>query len=288
MNTISPPLTKSLALSDPPSLVEVGKYALTPRVYLSSFPKAGTHLAETFLRQIAAPWTERPWAGTFKDNAWSTQWVDLSRFDTITAEWPAGAYLKGHGGHHPHIAQKLWEAAVSVIFVHRNLRDVAVSAAFHVLNEDKDKLGRDTHRHPGKDLYRALPTFEHVLLAIIEGIGEWPGLADRWALYRGWFDEKWTLPMRYEDMLHRPHEAASRMLRYVTGQTAAFWGAHMTIDKADHDATVDRMVSASTTQKLVTFRRGISGEWREHWTDRLEAAFVATGAKAANEAIGYE
>jgi len=262
--------------------------ALSPRVYLASFPKAGTHLAETYLRQIAAPWTDRPWLGSFEGNAWTTQWVNIQRYQELAGKWPEGAYLKGHCGRHPDICEALWDGCVCVLFVYRDLRDVAVSAAHHVLDTSKDKDDSDRLKHPGKAQYQALATFEDVLIGIIDGLGKWPGLAERWALYRDWLDEKWTLPLRYENLLCNREETASLILRYVAGQTAAFWGRHMRIDRAQHDAIVASMVEASQTQKLVTYRRGTTGEWREYWTDNVAAVWRDSGAQAANEAIGYE
>lgn len=259
---------------------------LPQRVYLNAFPKAGTHLAELFVRLTAAPVTDTNWLGSFNHNAWTTQWVQLDRFQACIDNWPAGGYYKGHCGYSPDIAAALWNQGISVIFVYRNLRDVVVSQAYHVLNTDQHK-GADALKHPGKWLFADMP-FDDVVLACIRGIDIYPGIADRWREYRDWLQERWVLPVCYEDMVNEPRETGSRILRYVTGQTASFYGQHITLPRGQHDTLVDAMLALIEQHKPATYRRGKPGGWLDDWSDKIETAWRSSGAHMMNRELGYE
>lgn len=260
---------------------------LDQRVYLNSFPKAGTHLAERFVRLSAAPVEGVGWLGSFNYNAWSTEWVDLERFRKFTENWPAGAYLKGHCGHLPTIAEWLWNAGIASVFVYRNLRDVVISQAYHIVNQDKGADDADKLKHPGKALLAGV-RFNEVILACITGFDRYPGIAERWQLYKGWLDERWVLKIRFEEMVQCPREVGERIIRYVMGQTAAFYGLKIRLDRRQLDALIDAQAALIEQTRPATYRRGVVDGWYDEWNPELEAAWIDSGAYAANEALGYE
>jgi len=259
---------------------------LEQRVYLNSFPKSGTHLAELFVRLTAAPATERPWLGSFNDNAWSDDWVELDIFESRLDEWPAGGYFKGHCGYSPDIAEWLWNRDIVTLFVYRNLRDVVISQAHHIMNDEQAEDG-DIMKHPGKHLFRGM-SFEDVVTACICGHAEYPGIVARWQLYRQWLDEKWVLPVRFEDMINDARATGSRILRYVTGQTAAFYGQHVRLEREIHDELVDAQLALIEQHRPVTFRRGVADGWRDEWSAMLDQVWHMSGAFRANKELGYE
>jgi hypothetical protein len=263
--------------------------SIAQRVYLNSFPKAGTHLAELMVRQLAAPLTERPWLGNLTGNAWTNRFAERADLiPKLCEKWPSGAYLKGHMGYNPDIAEALYLGKISTIFVYRNLRSVAVSTMYHLLDERKNDKGEDVLKHPNKELYRSLPNKRRILAAVIAGLGLYPGIAERWRMFKPWLSERWVLPVRFEDMRLDTAVTASLMLRYVGGQAAAFHGHHLTIDRQSHDETVAAMVQATKTQHTSTKRRGSVDGWRDYFTPEIERLWHSTGAYAENEALGYE
>ena len=259
---------------------------LEQRVYLNAFPKAGTHLAELFIRMTAAPVEGAQWLGTFSGNAWSDDWVDLERFQKTLEVWPAGGYIKGHCGYTPDIAEWLWNKNIVSIFVYRNLRDVVISQAHHIMNDEQADDG-DRLKHPGKHLFRGM-SFEDTVTACISGHGAYPGIVERWQLYRQWLDEKWVLPVRFEDMVNKPRKTGSRILRYVTGQSAAFYGHRVSLPQQTHDELINAQMDLIEQHRPVTFRRGVVGGWRDEWSPLLEQVWHLSGACRENQELGYE
>ena len=203
------------------------------------------------------------------------------------AEIPAGAYVKGHGGHTPRAAEAAWNADTAVIFLSRNLRDVAVSQAHHIRDTRKEESGIDLLKHPGKADYAGL-TLHDTIKACIVGRGKWPGIADRWRLYQGWLTENWVLHITFEDMIERPEETGEHVIRYVLGQCAAFCGVQLKLSRRMVDSLVAGQMELVNSITTASKRKGKAGGWLELWSDDLEDAFISSGAYAANEALGYE
>jgi hypothetical protein len=265
-----------------PRLPEMVK--LKPRVYLSGFPKSGLHMVEQAVSVLVSPVTDDNWFGTFKGNAWGGEWCNLDLAFGAFAAIPDGCYAKGHFGYWPTGEQILAGLGMAVLFIYRDLRAVAVSQAHHVISDDEENF-----KHPAKDLYRALPTFEDVLLACIEGIDEYPGVHDRWQQYAGWLGADWVWKVRFEDMRLRPYITCSEIFRYCMGAAARADGLdEVSMSEEAHLETVAYMVNRVENRKRsVTFRRGSVDGWREHFTPRVKEAFKARD-NGWTVALGYE
>jgi len=234
------------------------------RLYLNGFPKAGLHFAEQWVSTVLEPELSHTgnWFGTFNGNGWTTSQGNLEHVDAMLASVRSGYYVKGHMGWAPGLADKIKGSGVGVAFVYRDLRDVVVSHAYHVLSDDDEKL-----KHPGKALYKALPAFEDVLIACIDGIGPYPGIFKRWELYAGWLLEGWVLKLKYEDMINSPRAQAERLARYLYNGSQD----NLLIDQV----TLLMVQRGRETSKSMTFRRGKTGDWRKEFTPRVKAAFKA-------------
>ena len=146
-------LTRSLTPKLNGKAIEVGH-----KIYICGFPKSGLHLAELMGFATAGPVEPKNWLGSFDDNSWSTKWVNIDRYIERVKEHPPGTMLKGHTGYRPEIEKAFFENGTAVAFIYRDLRDVAVSQAYHVLSD------KDNQVHPGKEIYKQIITlfFFHV------------------------------------------------------------------------------------------------------------------------------
>ena len=258
---------------------------LDQRIFIVSFPKSGTHLAEQMISAIAHKSTSKGWLGTFCHNGWSTQWTPGSnKWPEYVPLFPAGGYLKGHTGYRTDIAEALLTSGVSTLFVFRDLRDVVVSQAYHATS---DRLSLN---HPGYPLFKQMDSFEDVLVAVIKGIGIYAGLIERWELYAPWLQENWILPIRFEDMRYHAPQTARMMLRYVIGFTAIHAGyEQIPITSAYINRMAMQMVERSRRRKRsTTFRKGQSGGWHKHFSKRVREAFVDVGGADWLIKLGYE
>ncbi len=252
-----------------------------PRLYLNGFPKSGLHLADLMAKCIARPLLEtKNWLGNIKQSAWGSEMMTVERVEKILDKIPAGAYIKGHMAYDDAIKQALLDRHFSVILIYRDLRDVVVSQAHHILNENDERF-----KHPGKELYRSLGSFENILEAVINGIDCYPGVFDRWKLFEPWAQLPWVYKMRFADMVERPNETAGLFIRYVYGRAASSRGMHLTLNRSDYEEQVRVMVKVMQIKETATFRKGKTGGWKEEFTPKIIELFEK---KAEEYNYGYE
>jgi hypothetical protein len=267
-----------------------GAVEIGPRVYLNGFPKSGLHLAELMGRGVAGPtFVEKEdgdykhwnWTGSFHDFAWTARWVEIPKLLQRFEDHPPGTLLKGHCGYLPEIERKLYEGGQAVAFIYRDLRDVAVSQAFHVLSD------KENHVHPGKELYKACESFEDVLLGVIVGLGEYPGLFYRWKHYAPWLDVDWVFSTSFEMMRYQSELVVDSFVRYVYHRTVQHYGMEVELNEDDVEARVTDILKSMKRRDTATFRKGKAGEWKEHFTPKVTEAFKQRAGNWLVQ-LGYE
>lgn len=257
----------------------------------NGFPKSGTHLLIRLILPIAplegpteGGFFEQPWAGTFQGNSFTLRRVPLKQTAFRLGRIGNGRMVKGHVGYDPRLAEFIDMAGITHTFIHRDLRDVAVSQAYHILNaEDDERLA-----HPRPEIYDR-DNFDHLLLQVIEGHAGFPGLIERWERFAPWLDDDWTIVTRFEDILADPEGEADRIWAKAMHRMADRFGVAINFD-ADGRKTVTAVMAESSRQRHLspTFRQGKAGGWREVFTDEHLAAFEMTGGEAWIRRLGYE
>ena len=152
-----------------------------------------------------------------------------------------------------------------MIFLYRDLRDVAVSQMFHILAPERAKL-----LHPGKDQYLALANEQQVLIAILEGLGDYPGLLDRWRMFTPWLDIPWALNISFETARHEPETAARLMLQYIFERRTRSDENNGTLSNREVQILIEAMLAGGAeTGRSHTFRKGDTGDWLLHFTGKV-------------------
>lgn len=260
-----------------------------PKWYLNGFPKSGLHLLELMISPVAVAmqgcrWLADHWLGTFQYSSWSNRWQSMQEYLQKMSRLTAGHYYKGHSGHRREIDEWMQYAGIAHVFVYRDLRDVAVSQAHHILSCDDVRF-----HHPAPHAYKALGGFNEILSACIEGLGAFPGVVDRWALYAPWLDCKWVLSLRYEDILENPEAAARQMMEYGIERTLKPFGLNIRVSQQLFGKAIAEMVEmGGRTGLSPTYRKGQPGEWRERFTDAHRALFKETDTAGWLVKLGYE
>lgn len=261
---------------------------LSPKWVISGMPKSGLHLLELMVAPVSRGVPpdgvyQDEWVGTFGQHAWTAEWLPVRGVMYRLARVGQGQRLKGHLGWNEEVERLLWGIGAAHVFVYRDLRDVAVSQAHHVLSRDDRRF-----QHDGKALYRSLGSFEAVLEAVVRGIGPYAGLVERWLLYEPWLRCEWGLCVKYEELLEEPVRWAREMLTYGYERLVGSLGLECRLDEDELAATAQRMAETGGMRHLSpTFRKGEPGGWQEAWTDGVQAAFVEMGGGAALERAGY-
>ena len=251
--------------------VEGRPVAVDYRIFINGFPKAGTHLAEQYIKPICPPMrAEKPWAGSFVGNSWTETWIeDYSLFRTIG--WLGdGSYAKGHMGYRRDIELFLWGIGATVLFVFRDPRDVAVSQTNHILRGGF---------HPEPEPFQKIVEeqgFKAGLRMCIEGWqGEkhfYSGVIARWRHYAPWLWVPWVLSMKFERLTGDREKMAELICRACVGRAALHRGYLAKIPTEALEESVGRMVEFTyKTDKSPTFFKGTSRQWEEHFDDDIKA-----------------
>lgn len=265
---------------------------LRPKYIVNAFPKAGLHLVEMIVQAICEPQPgnllqKDEWIGTFMANSWSGLWKDERQFMYKAARLQPGYYMKGHIGYTERISNFLADAGVAMVFVIRDLRDVAVSTAHHVISGDKRR------EHPAKNAFRLLDIhggFDLVLTKVIEGMTPFPGIFDRWEYYEPWLRQDWVLKVRFEDALENPQKVAEQILGHGIMRTFEPFKetVQLQVDQAMFADIVKEAGQRPETRQLSpTFRSGKTGEWKQVFKPEHVELFERLG-KNWLEDLGYE
>lgn len=256
--------------------------------YLNGFPKAGLHLAVQFAKpfiKLMPPGQlhPMPWVGSFQHNSWSEEWQDIQLQLYNLARCQPGHYFKGHCAWREDIEHFMWFAGIAHVFIYRDLRDVALSQAYHVFNNDDD------FHHPGKERYQALG-FAGALEAVIVGMDEFPGVMRRWEQYAPWLDVDWTFKLCFEDALSDPAGMAERLIVYGLARIENIFKVSLEPNADNLQAMIEAMVTSAIErkEKALTFRRGEVGGWRREFTGRHKQLFKETDTNNWLVRLGYE
>ena len=247
-----------------------------PAVLANAMPKSGSHLISQVLHGLPAigpfvdpglPPITRSEANTnLDDDAVLRNLLDMApgdlRYGYVQAREP--------------FREPLIEEGRAPVFVYRDPRDVSVSHVFYA-----------TKLYPGHGMHayytEQLDSMEQRIDAAIEGVTE-PGfelsaIRANYDNYLAWLDQPDVLCLRFEDLIHQRETALNRILDYL--ETRGF------DDQPPRDEAVATLASAIQPGRSGTFRKGGSGDWRNHFTEHNKAVFrSATGDLL--QRLGYE
>lgn len=251
-----------------------------PRVFVTSVPKAGTHLATAILDELPrmrySGWHVTPHDFRAADGRGTT--VDWDRVERMLAGQPQGTFVRAHFPWAPRLAELLDRHGYRTIFVYRDPRDIAVSHAFYVTR---------LARHVVHARYAALETDSQRILASIVGSAadsqgpEVPPLARALEEFLPWRTAPGALSCRFEDLVGERGGGSAERQREVITEIARHVDRPLGPEQAQ--AVVDRAWSPTS----ITFRRGMIGDWMNHFDDSHREAFRGRPARSVI-AYGYE
>jgi hypothetical protein len=164
----------------------------------------------------------------------------------------------------------------ATIFIYRDPRDMLVSHVYYAVDMNPD---HGMHHHYTENL----KTMEERINAAIQGVTE-PGselasVRQRYDSYIGWLDRSEVLSLRFEDLIQKREAALNRILDHLV--------AHSAFIKHPREKAIAYLKSAITPGKSGTFRKGIPGDWRTHFTESNKALFKRVAGDLLVE-LGYE
>ncbi|MGF1641739.1 MAG: hypothetical protein ACFCUO_12385 [Rhodospirillales bacterium] len=259
-----------------------------PPIFVNSMPKSGTHLLTNVLaalpRTMPSGLHVQTWQchrGPETRAAADAFVVDRAKLDRFLRRANAGQIVTGHLPWRDEIGTVLRDRGHAVLFNIRDPRDILVSQLRYILGLRRHYL----HER----LLSGYPDDDRRLLALITGA---PPRGDREAAplhpfgrrlrqRLGWRTAPGVHVTRFEELVGARGGGDPRAQRRTIAAVAAH--VRRSLDDRALEALVDRLAGSGS----FTFRRGVIGDWRNHFTDAHKAAFKEQAGQALIE-LGYE
>lgn len=254
-----------------------------PKLYLNGFPKSGTHLLDSMAVCILTQANyENNWMGNVDNSGFGTDFVHLDTFPKMLEEMPMRRYVKGHLGWEQNIVKSFLDNRWCKAFIFRDFRDVVVSMAYHAKKELEG-----TH-FPNKEKYEEMG-FDDLLKSIITGDDDISGVMERWELYAPWLDESWVLKLDYGNVIENKEIACELFIRYLYGRLGSYYGQMLEIPADHFNQLMHRMMyRLEHPEKSPTYRKGKTGDWKEHFTEEHKELFKEHDKNDWLIKLGYE
>ncbi len=255
-----------------------GLLTQSPVLFANSFPKSGTHLLTQVLQGFTrfAPLADSglPAIVTF-DGPSGQPRPEAAILADLRRLLP-GDIGYGHLHARPEVVAALAGAGFCTFFILRDPRDVVVSHV-HYVTEMAPKHVH--HRYYAEQLQ----TFEQRLTASILGRPDlevpFPDIRGRFEPYLGWLGCPAVLTLRYEDFVSEREATLARVLDHAESR-----GLALKLPRAE---ALRVLQSAINPRKSPTFRSGVTGKWRESFTESHKALFKQIGGDLLVR-LGYE
>ena len=169
-----------------------------PLILCNSYPKSGTHLLYQILYSIPG-W--KKWDDIVSIQALCGIMNTPSHIRWKIGSAPKGSIVRSHLMYCKEILTVLQEFNCKVLFIYRDLRDVAVSHARWVTKEERIFL---------HDIYQQHSSFDEQLMSSIKGVPlgsplgsnvSQPDIGSDFDRWRGWINDPNTLAVKFEDLV---------------------------------------------------------------------------------------
>jgi quinol monooxygenase YgiN len=254
-----------------------------PVIFGNAIPKSGSKLLQQLLRGFAAvgPFVEigsGPIRMITIDGRQRSSAEVLADLGGLRAGDIALGYLRATPEHLAFFTQAQQNASPrwAHYFIYRDPRDLLVSQVYYATEIYAD--------HALHEFYNRLPDMDARLTAVIQGIHEdekanRPGIADQYSRFIAWLNFPGVLPVRFEDLIQNRAQTINAMLDHLEAA-----GYRIPLDR---QAAIDRVSRSIDPKRSPTFRKGVVGDWREHFTTEHKRLFKESAGDLLVQ-LGYE
>jgi hypothetical protein len=204
---------------------------------------------------------------------------DIQKFKTLHA----GDVVHGHHRYTPELAQILDDQHVKVILTVRDPRDQLISRVFHVRREPT---------HIWNEQFKTM-SLDESIMACIEGRQDLPSMRAMTEISLSWLNDKSKVMfVRYEDLLQNPVEQFRCVLQHLQIKVSDSLIKKIVERNQFSRLTVGRKFwqsgrSHGSSDPHSHFRKGISGDWKNHFKpEHIERFKELMGDKLIE--LGYE
>jgi len=160
--------------------------------------------------------------------------------------------------------------------IFRDPRDIVVSHVFYVTEMAPHHAHYQYYNEKLKNFDERLKV--SILGRPDTGI-EFPDIAKRFDLYRGWLDRPQVLVLRFEDFVHNRRETIGRVVDHFLKRVDTL--------PASRDQIINALEANINPQRSPTFRSGKTGEWKKYFKDEHKRLFKDVAGDLLVQ-LGYE
>jgi sulfotransferase 6B1 len=248
----------------------------TPAVLGNAMPKSGSHLIIQVLQGLTriGPFVNPGFPPVNRTEA--NQSINEDGILENLIRMQPGDIRYGYVHSKDPFIKKITKPGMASVFVYRDPRDMIVSHVFYA-----------TDMQPGHAMHRyykeTLTTNEDRINFAINGVQVdgfvMRGVNARYEAYLGWLEQPDVLCLRFEDLILRQDEAITWLIDYL--ETRGYQ------PQLTRKEAVDRIKTAINPQRSGTFRKGIPGNWRDHFTEENKRVFKEKAGELLIH-LGYE
>ncbi|MGH2791071.1 MAG: sulfotransferase domain-containing protein [Actinomycetota bacterium] len=260
-----------------------------PRVLATSMPKAGTHLLSSLLANfprmmfsgrhhafrnfyVTEDATER--AGTAGSHV-----IDWTKVETALASVNQGQYMTAHFSPVPELMALLEKLDYRTLVILRDPRDVVVSSSFYLAHLSRHFLNERFTSELTSNDDRLMAAIKG--LPAVEGARGLPSVGSRIERYKRWIGQPHACITRFEKLVGPNGGGSAEEQRQEIMSIAAHINRPLKAQEAD------ALAARTWSPRSSTFRRGVIGDWRNHFSDRHKDAFKEVAGEGLIE-LGYE
>lgn len=254
-----------------------------PLVLCNSYPKSGTHLLYQILYSLPGL---KVWDDIVSVQALCGMMNTPSHIRWKIGSAPENSIVRSHLMYCNEIQEVLQEFESKVLFIYRDLRDVAVSHARWVTKESRIFL----HQH-----YLNLNNFDEQLMSSIKGVPlgtpfgsnvSQPDIGQDFARWKGWIDDPDVFSVKFEDLVGG-RGGGSETTRIDTISKIV---DYLNIGLSPQRIHTRFSSNLMNPQESHTYRKGGKGSiggWQSVFKEEHKAEFKKVAGKLLIE-LGYE
>ena len=261
----------------------LGKTKNKRLVLCNSFPKSGTHLLYQILYSIPGL---NKWDDIVSVQALCGVMNTSSHVHWKLGSAPEQSIVRCHLMHCDEIKQVLKEFDLKVIFIYRDLRDVAVSHARWVAKEPRNFLYQ---------YYSRLNDFDQQLMYSIKGITigtpfgsniSQPNIGQDFARYQKWLNDPIALAVNFENLIGKRGGGCEETRLKTIRRIINYLGVDLSWNQLETTFSSEIM----NPQESHTFRKGAKGKiggWKMVFKPEHKTAFKQVAGDLLIK-LGYE
>lgn len=252
-------------------------------VICNSYPKSGTHLLYQILYSIPDLYK---WDDIVSVQALCGIMNTISHIQWKVGSAPNGSIVRSHLMYAGEILEILEEFNCKILFIYRDLRDVAVSHARWVTKEERIFL---------HDIYRQYSDFDRQLMNSIKGIPlgspfssnvSQPDIGTDFARWKGWITDTNTYAIKFEDLVGE-RGGGSESKRFEVIEEIL---AHLDINLSSRQIKTQFASKTLNPEESHTFKKGGKGSiggWKNVFNESHKEEFKKVAGQTLID-LGYE